>query len=297
MMLLLCVLLSIVYRRWFRAEAHLLNKTAAFFCTVALLITSLGELTPELRAGIKTRLPKFLTSGLDHSSAQSLDPELPLAQQAISSVAALSAFGSIGLGITLLLTVSVAPTPMESFRSARARLFAEPHPQAAADARSAVPVCLAMTVVVVGAWLFLIQQAQTPVLLRTVLKPHSDQPVLLFFAVLVPLISWCLLIELRGRKIATLCLLGFWIAAPLAAIVCGLAGVSLNSWPRWLFASSGLTLPSVALFNSFQFSPTELETPWLVSIGFHSGLSLLLGLLLGVRNKKQRTADTITQTS
>ena len=285
MVLLLALLVLVLRRRWIRAEAHLLSKPLALLCMLALLVSSLGELTPDLRSGVSLKPPKFLLRQLEHAPVL-----LQTSQQALFPVTAMVAFGSIGLYMALLLSTCIAPGPLEIARATQSRGFAAPHPDSAADARSSLPACVAMAGMAHGAWLFLIEQVKANPVFQILLSAAPNQPAWILLAILFPLLSWSMLIELRGRKFAVLLMLSFWLAAPMTATVCSLAGVPFDSWPRWLFASSGLALPSIALINSFKIAPTNLHLPWLVSTGFHAGLCLVLGILILARNRRLKTS-------
>jgi hypothetical protein len=287
MSLLLAILLVVVRRRWQRADAHLLSKPMAIVFFAGVILMSLGEISPRLQDG---SLFEFQNPMRPRSSTM-----LPVSAETGMALLWAGGFGSVGLFTAMLLTASIAPSLEQYWRARRSA----GHPSNTklpwtSDASGALPWSFALGAVLLVGWTFLVRALLASPFLAAFAKPASTMPALLAAGILIPLITWTLLVELRGLGFASMAAFVAWLVPPMVATVGLLAGTLPTDWPKWVMALSGFVLPFLSLFESlggWSIVPgmeLGVRAPWLASLVLHAGVAVFLYLRL----RRARLQDT-----
>jgi hypothetical protein len=279
MTLLLALLLIVLWRRWQRADAHLLSKPMALVFFAWILLMSLGEITPRLQQGNLFTLHALSVDRSSHVSKE--DAQIGF------SLAWVAGFGVMGLWSAMLLSSSLAPTLEQAWRASRAGgvLSKTPLPLAS-DARSAVLWSAGLGGLLVGAWMYLLHQLFESPFLHMLVTPIDAMPLMLAAGVLIPLLTWTLLIEWRGIRLAGMAVFVVWVVAPMVAVIGMLAGASPTAWPRWFVAASGFGLPLLSLFESVKiglplpFDTASVRLPWMVSLSVYALIAVGMAVRL-----------------
>jgi hypothetical protein len=279
MSILLWFLLSILWRKWKRADAHLFSKPIALTFFAWILVMSLGEISPKVADGTlfaaAGRTPRMWQS---RGSAISND----MMEQGMA-VAWAGAVGCVALVTAMLVASIITPTLDQHWCALRALRNREAGRMPwTSDAHGALAWVAGLGLLATGSWYYLVREVMDTPLLTLVLRPDPGMPWILAGGLLLPLLVWGLLLELRGMRDAFAAAFVFWIIPIMVVVVAVLSGASITGWPRWLACLSGFALPFLSLLQAsnglahFGEIFADLRRPWLVSIWVHAGLAVAL---------------------
>lgn len=285
MAILITFLLQILRRRLQRAEAHLFSKPLALAFAGWIIVMSLGETFPLLKDGTLFNWGNRLLEEGGHGKGERV-----LAREAMSVVAQgvvpvgwAGAFGCVALLSAMILAAIITPTLEQHGRARRARRD-DPAWRLSwmADARSALLWTAALGLMVLAGWSLLVGRLLDTPLLHLVLRPGAGLPFVLGAGLLVPLLTWTVLLEWRGLKVACLGAFVCWVIPVMVGVVGMLSGVSFLRWPRWWLGVSGFTMPFYSMSQSMSGLGAladlcqQLRWPWLLSLGVHAVLAVVM---------------------
>ncbi len=284
MTVLIGFLLQILWRRWRRADAHLFSKPIALAFSAWIIVMSLGETFPLLGDGTLfkwgNRLIERGGHGHDLSAAE---PAMTALTQGLIPVGWAGAFGCVALLIAMILGAIITPT-LEQHGSARRARQDDPSSRLpwTSDARSALAWTGVLGLMALAGWAVLVERLLDTPLLHLALHPTPQLPFVLGAGLLIPLLTWAILLEWRGLKIACLGAFVFWIVPVMVGIVGILAGSNPLHWPRWWLGLSGFALPFYSISQSMSGLADvagilqQLRVPWLISLGGHAVLAVVM---------------------
>ncbi len=284
---LLAFLLSILWRKWQREDAHLFSKPLALVFLSWVFVMSLGEICPHIADGTLLRFGRdFSVGGMNFTDE--------VGQRGLT-IAWAAAFGVVALIIAMLVASMITPTLDQYWRAQRA-LQAQGSRRLAwtSDAASALGWVVALGLCTAASWRCVVDQTMATPLVAFILHPASSLPFMLAGGLLLPLLVWSALLEWRGQKMAYAAAFAFWIIPLMIVIVAMLSGVSITGWPRWFLSLSGFALPALSLFQALTGlsrlgdSFTALHAPWVLSLWIQSGLAIVFYCAL---RKAQRSED------
>ncbi len=246
---------------------------------------SLGETFPLLRDGTLFEWTNRLIARGGHERHAALTgPALAVLTQGLIPVGWAGAFGCVALLSAMILAAIITPTLEQHGRARRARP-GERRRRAlpwASDAQSALLWAVALGLMALAGWAVLVGRLLDTPLLRLVLQPSPQLPLVLGAGLIVPLLTWTILLEWRGLKIACLGAFVFWIVPIMVGIVGMLSGTNPLHWPKWWLGVSGFALPfysisqSVNGFADLSSILEQLRVPWLISLGGHAMLAVMM---------------------
>ena len=284
MAILIAFLLQILWRRWQRADAHLLSKPLALVFSAWIIVMSLGETFPLLRDGTLFEWGNRLATRASHGHNQEISGAMvSVATQGLIPVGWAGAFGCVALLSAMVLAAIITPTLEQHDRAKRRRRHDSPARLPwTSDAQSAFLWTGVLGLMALAGWSVLVGRLLDTPLLRLVLQPGPRLPFVLGVGLLIPLLTWALLLEWRGLKVACLGAFVCWIVPVMVGIVGILSGTNPLHWPKWWLGLSGFALPfysmSQALSGVTDLSVImqQLRGPWLVSVGGHAALAIVL---------------------
>ena len=288
MSVLLGFLLSILWRKWKQADAHLFSKPVALGFFAWILVMSLGEIFPRVDDGTLfqagEKLPRAWARSGQISDA--------VTEQGMTLIWA-GAVGSVALVAAMLVASIITPTLDQHWCALRAlRQRQSARIPWVGDAHSAFVWVIGLGAFAAAGWYYLVREVMTEPMLALVLRPDPAMPWLFLTSILLPLLAWALLMEWRGMRAAYAAAFVGWIIPLMVVIVAVLSGASITGWPRWWLSFSGLLLPALSLLQSSHWLANlstffdNLRTPWLVSLWVHG--FIVAGLFIALR-KAQRS--------
>jgi len=289
MAVLLSFLLIILWRKWKRAGAHLLSKPLAVAFLAWIVVMSLGEISPLVRDGTL-----FDPAGRSPSKWMAHGSSIaePVARQGMMIIWA-GTVGCIALLTAMLVATIITPTLEQHWSALRALRSKGPRRIAwSSDPYSALAWTAGLGLLATTGWYYLAREVMETPGLSFFLRPDSSMPVIFIAGLLIPLLTWALLLEWRGMKAAFAGAFIFWIVPIMIVVVAVLSGTHAAGWPKWLAAMSGFSLPYLSLVQSsrglehFPGMP-DLHGPWLVSLSAHG----ILAAVLWYRLRQARTLD------
>ena len=196
----------------------------------------------------------------------------------------------------MILAAIITPTLEQHGRARRAgpgaRLSRLPW---ASDAQSAFLWTGVLGLMALGGWVLLVERLLDTPLLRLVLHPTSQLPFVLGAGLLIPLLTWAVLLEWRGLKVACLGAFVFWIVPVMVGVVGILSGTNPLHWPKWWLGLSGFALPFYSMSQSLSGLTNvseflqPLRVPWLISLGAHAALAAVM--LFCLRRAQQSSVN------
>ena len=281
-------LLQILWRRWKRADAHLLSKPLALAFSAWIIVMSMGEIFPLLRDGTlfdwSNKVVKEHSAGDRMLVAAMSHGFIPLGWAGV--------FGCVALLSTMVLAAIITPT-LEQYGRARRVHRNTPLTRLswASDARSALVWVCGLGLMALAGWFVLVKQLLNgTALLHLVIQPRAEMPFVLGLGLLIPLLTWTVLLEWQGLKLACLGAFVFWIIPVMAGIVGVLSGTEPTHWPMWWVGFSGFVLPlysmsqSVSGLVNFSGVLHQIRMPWLISLTAHAVLAVVMfGCLIRAR--------------
>ncbi len=286
MAVLIAFLLQILRRRWQRADAHLFSKPLALAFSAWIIVMSLGETFPLLRDGTLFAWGNKLLAGAGNRHGRSpafSDAALSMASQGLIPIGWAGALGCVALLSAMILAAIITPTLEQHGRARRAR---QDDPASrlpwTSDARSALLWTGVLGLMALAGWSVLVEQLVDTPLLRLVIHPSPQLPFVLGAGLIIPLLTWAILLEWRGLKIACLGAFVFWIVPVMVAIVGVLSGTNPLHWPRWWLGLSGFALPFYSISQAMIGQPDvsdllhPLRAPWLISLVAHAALGTVM---------------------
>ena len=284
MSILIAFLLQILWRAWRRADAHLFSKPLALAFSAWIIVMSLGETFPLLRDGTLFDWSNRLVEKGTHGRASELSgATLSVVTQGLIPVGWAGAFGCVALLSAMILAAIITPTLEQHGRARRARPGGSSSPLPwASDAQSALLWTGGLGLMALAGWALLVERLLDTPLRRFVLHPSSQLPFVLGAGLVIPLLTWAILLEWRGLKIACLGAFVFWIVPLMVGIVGILSGTNPLHWPRWWLGSSGFALPFYSISQSMNGLAEvggilqQLRVPWLLSLGSHMVLAVVM---------------------
>ena len=293
MSVLIAFLLQILWRRWRRADAHLFSKPLALAFSAWIIVMSLGETFPLLRDGTlfdwSSRMVERNTHGRGHALSNAT---LSVVTQGLIPAGWAGAFGCVALFSAMILAAIITPTLEQHGRARRARP-GSPSSRLpwASDAQSALLWTGVLGLMALAGWAVLVERLLDTPLLRLVLQPSPQLPLVLGAGLIIPLLTWTVLLEWRGLKIACLGAFVFWIIPVMVGVVGILSGTNPLRWPKWWLGLSGFALPFYSISQSMHGLAEvggilqQLRVPWLLSLGEHAVLAVVM---LGCLHKARR---------
>ena len=286
---LILFLLQILRRRWQHADAHLFSKPLALAFSAWIIAMSLGEIFPLLRDGTlfdwsNAALAKSQRGGRNLASSAVIEGLLPLGWA--------GAFGCVALLSAMLLAAIITPTLEQHGRARRAG--ASVRLPWSSDAHSALVWTSALGLMALAGWFVLVRDLLDTPLLQLVLQSKPLMPLVLGAGLIVPLLTWAILLEWQGLKVAALGAFVGWIIPVMVGTVGILSGTNPLYWPKWWVGISGLALPFYAVSQSLGGLADlggmlqELRRPWLLSLGTH--LILAAAMLPYLRRAQRASA-------
>ena len=288
MAVLILFLLQILRRRWLRADAHLFSKPLALAFSAWIIVLSLGETFPLVRDGTLFDWSHRMVA----KGSQGRQPTLPgpvadVLSQGLIPVAWAGAFGCVALLSAMILAAIITPTLEQHGRARRVYPGGNsPRLPWASDARSALAWTAVLGAMALAGWAVLVKELLDTPLLRMVLQPTGRLPLVLGAGLLIPLLTWAVLLEWRGLKIACLGAFVFWVVPVMVSVVGMLAGTNPLHWPKWWLGVSGFALPFYAMSQSMNGLADvgdilrQLRAPWLLSLGGHAALAVVMFVYL-----------------
>lgn len=288
MFILIVFLLQILYRKWKRVDAHLFSKPIALAFSAWIIVMSLGETFPLLRDGTlfkwSDRLMEKSNKGHDLTMAE---PAVKALTQGLIPVGWAGAFGCVALLVAMILGAIITPTLEQHGTARRARLDRPSPPLPwASDARSALAWTGVLGVMALAGWALLVERLLDTPFLHLILHPAPQLPFVLGAGLLIPLLTWAILLEWRGLKVACLGAFVFWIVPVMVGIVGVLAGSNPLHWPKWWVGLSGFALPFYSISQSMSGLAEvggilqQFRVPWMISLGGHAVLAVVMFFLL-----------------
>ena len=277
MSVLIAFLLQILRRRWKRADSHLLSKPLTVAFSAWIIVMSLGELFPLLRDGTLFDWTKRAVSQSRKGAGLTALTEglIPLGWAA--------ALGCVALVSAMVWSAIITPTLEQHVGGKRARLgTGGARLPWAGDARSALAWTATLGLMALAGWTVLVDHLLGTPMLHLVLRPERGMPLTLGAGLLIPLLTWAVLLEWRGFKIACLWAFVGWVIPLMVAIVGMIAGANVTHWPKWSLAISGFALPVFSMSQSLSGLADatgvarQLYWPWLVSLGGHATLAVAM---------------------
>jgi hypothetical protein len=288
MVVLIGFLVQILWRRWRHAEAHLFSKPLALAFSAWIILMSLGELFPLLRDGTLFDWGNRLASKAQQGHAHTIPIEaVSVLSQGLIPLGWAGAFGCVALLSAMILAAIITPTLEQHGRARRARLGDSPlRVPWASDAQSALGWTAVLGVMALAGWAVLVERLLDTPLLRFVLHPSPELPLTLGVGLLIPLVTWAILLEWRGLKIACLGAFLLWIVPVMVAVVGILAGTNPLHWPRWWLGLSGFALPFYSISQSMHGLADlggileQFRVPWIFSLAGHAVLAGVMYVFL-----------------
>ena len=299
MSILIAFLLQILWRRWRRADAHLFSKPLALAFSAWIIVMSLGETFPLLRDGTLFDWSNRLVDRARHEGHGELPgAAVSVVTQGLIPVGWAGAFGCVALLSAMILAAIITPTFEQHGRARRARPGGSSSRLAwASDAQSALLWTGVLGLMALAGWAVLVERLLDTPLLHLVLQPDPRLPFVLGAGLIIPLLTWAVLLEWRGLKIACLGAFVFWIVPVMVGIVGILSGTNPLHWPKWWLGLSGFALPFYSISQSMNGLAgvggilQQLRVPWLISLGGHAVLAVvMLGCLRRARHLDARSA-------
>ncbi len=296
MSILIAFLLQILWRRWRRADAHLFSKPLALAFSAWIILMSLGETIPLLRDGTlfewSNRAISKIEQGHEHVLANGAAAVLT---QGLIPVGWAGAFGCVALLSAMILAAIITPT-LEQHGRARRAVPGEPlsRPPWASDAQSALLWTAVLGLMALAGWAVLVERLLDTPLLHLVLEATTRLPFVLGAGLIVPLLTWAILLEWRGLKIACLGAFLCWIVPVMVGTVGILSGTNPLHWPKWWIGISGFALPFYSISQSMRGMAgvgdilQQFRVPWLVSLGSHAVLAV--AMFWGLRRAQRLSA-------
>ncbi len=284
MSILIAFLLQILWRRWQRADAHLLSKPLALVFSGWIIVMSLGETFPLLQDGTLFEWGNRLVTKGSHGHNQEISGAMiSVATEGLIPIGWAGAFGCVALLSAMLLAAIITPTLEQYDRAKRSRRndFSRRLPWTS-DAQSALLWTGVLGLMALGGWSVLVERLLDTPLLHLVLQPGPRLPFVLGVGLIIPLLTWAILLEWRGLKAACLGAFVFWIVPVMVGIVGTLSGTNPLHWPKWWIAWSGFALPFYSMSQSMSGVTDlneimqQLRGPWLVSLGGHAALAVVI---------------------
>ncbi len=284
MSVLIAFLLQILYRRWRRADAHLFSKPIALAFSAWIIVMSLGETFPLLRDGTLFRWGnQIIARNSRGHDLRMAEPAMAAMTQGLIPVAWAGAFGCVALLVAMILGAIITPT-LEQHGGARRARQDDPSLRLpwTSDARSALAWTGVLGLMALAGWAVLVKRLLDTPLLNLVLHPTPELPFVLGAGFLIPLLTWAILLEWRGLKVACLGAFVLWIVPVMVGIVGILAGSEPLHWPKWWLGFSGFALPFYSLSQSMNGLAEvsgvlrQLRVPWMISLGAHATLAVVM---------------------
>lgn len=275
-------LLQILRRRWQRADSHLFSKPLALAFSAWIIVMTLGETFPLLRDGTLFDLGnRLVTRGTHGRNVAIGETAMSALTQGLIPVGWAGAFGGVALLSAMILAAIITPTLERHLRARRAARNGAAHrPPWTSDAASAVWWTAALGLLALAGWVALVEQLFDTPLLHLAMRPGAWLPINLGLGLMIPLLTWAILLEWRGIKAACLGAFVLWIIPVMVSVVGLLSGsTTLEGWPRWWLALSGLTLPFYSMGQSVSGIAQvggylqELRAPWIASLCIHAILA------------------------
>lgn len=189
------------------------------------------------------------------------------------------AFGCVALLSAMILAAIITPTLELHGRARRARPgMGSSRPPWASDAQSALVWTAALGLMALAGWSILVGALLDTPLLRMVLHPSRELPIVLGAGLLIPLLTWAILLEWRGIKVACLGAVVLWIIPLMVGVIGMLSGTDPLHWPKWCLGLSGFALPFYSMSQSvtglvdLSSVVREMRGPWLMSLIIHAVL-------------------------
>ncbi len=294
---LILFLLQILRRRWQRADSHLFSKPLALAFSAWVILMSLGETVPLLRDGTLFELGTRLVAKGQHNRDGAVSEAAAKAlSEGLIPVAWAGAFGCVALLSAMVLAAIITPTLERHGRARRAhREGTAARLPWASDAGSAFAWTIVLGLMALGGWVYLVEQLLATSLLHLVIPPGPRLPLNLALGLLIPLLTWAILLEWRGLKVACLGAFVLWVIPEMVGIVGILSGTNPMAWPRWWLALSGFTLPFYSMGQSMtglaELGDTlqRLRAPWMASLALHALLAAVMFVYL--RQAQRRSAN------
>ncbi len=285
MTILIGFLLQILWRRWRRADAHLFSKPLALAFSAWIIFMSLGETFPLLRDGTLFDWGNRVIAKHSHGPGQAelAGQAATVLTQGLIPLGWAGMFGCMALLSAMILSAIITPT-LEQHRGARRAHLDDPTLRLpwTGDARSALLWTVVLGLMALAGWAVLVEQLLDTPLLHLVITPSACLPLFLGAGLLIPLLTWAILLEWRGPKTAGLGVFVGWIIPVMIGIVGILSGMNPTHWPKWWIGLSGFALPFYSISQSMSgladLSDTlrELRAPWLLSLGGHAILAVVM---------------------
>ncbi len=284
MSILIAFLLQILWRRWQRADAHLLSKPLALVFSGWIIVMSLGETFPLLQDGTLFEWGNRLVTKGSHGHNQEISGAMiSVATEGLIPIGWAGAFGCVALLSAMLLAAIITPTLEQYDRAKRSRRNDSSRRLPwTSDAQSALLWTGVLGLMALGGWSVLVERLLDTPLLHLVLQPGPRLPFVLGVGLIIPLLTWAILLEWRGLKAACLGAFVFWIVPVMVGIVGTLSGTNPLHWPKWWIAWSGFALPFYSMSQSMSGVTDlneimqQLRGPWLVSLGGHAALAVVM---------------------
>ncbi len=282
--LVLCLtFLVMLWRRWRRAESHLLGKAWATGLSVWIQIVLLGCSVPLISSGL-----------LFVSRRISMRFRMPGGSPDLGeAILMISIYGTVTLLAVILLALLVAPGREAQDRGMRrAARFGRRGVPSFADESSAVRFVIIMAVAGASGWTIFAQRV-----IGSHWFPGQELPVwtpLVFALVLLTAGLCCtLLYELRGAKGLFLGVIFAGVVPILAGVVMVAASSKLSAASVWITAASPLLTPANAVATVLPDGLGDQQSMRLAgprAFVFWQGLMLIITLwLLGKHRVERRT--------
>ncbi len=280
-------MVMMLWRRWRKADCHLLGKVGATGLFAWLQLMLLGNALPLIASG-----DLFPSRELNRRFGRFVNPDLTRWKpEPWEAVAMIALYGIVTLGFLWWLTFLITPqnhTQVRGWR--RARKLGQPRLPSFSDAATSTPWILAMALMGAAGWLIfsrsLVESHWYPQLSLIALAP---------LAMVLTLVSGGLgiqtLLEAFGRKITGMAVIMVGILPVMLAVIMGVSRDDLIAPAMWMGGICPLSWPvyGAGVCLSQEGMPRDVARATPLAFWFMQGVGVLVAIwLLGKLRASRR---------